>query len=69
MEPAENPQTQRVLTLGEALARGERAYQQLLRLGGPARRDIEGRLAWKRARGVDTTVEERLCRLYTKLNS
>lgn len=65
-EPAETPPTQKVLTLEEALARADRAYQQLLSLGGPATRDIEGRLAWKRARGIDTTVEEQLCGLYTR---
>ena len=63
---AEALRTQEVLTTEEALARADHAYQDLLRLGGPETRDVEGRLAWKRARGIDTIVEERLCGLYTR---
>jgi len=64
MESAETlPRPQKVLTLEEALARADRNYQRLIEAGGPAARDIEGRLAWKRARGVDTTLEEQFCGL------
>ncbi len=44
----------------EARARAEQGYQRLLALGRGTR-DIEGRLAWKRARGIDTTLEEQYC--------
>ena len=54
---------QEVLTLEEALERGRRNYQRLVESGLPTTRNIERRLAWKRARGIDTTVEERLCGL------
>lgn len=52
----------RMLTMEEARARAEKGYQRLL-ARGRGTRDIEGRLAWKRARGIDTTLEERYCGL------
>ena len=51
-----------MLTMEEARARAEKGYQRLL-ARGRGTRDIEGRLAWKRARGIDTTLEERYCGL------
>ena len=47
----------------EVLERGRQNYQRLVEAGGPTTRNIERRLAWKRARGIDTTVEERFCGL------
>lgn len=64
MEPADTrPRPQKVLTLEEALARADRNHQRLIEAGGPATRNVEGRLAWKRARGIDTTLEEQSCGL------
>ena len=64
MEPADTPlPAQTILTLEEALARGKRNYQRLVEAGLPTTRNIEARLAWKRARGIDTTVEEWACGL------
>ena len=42
----------------EVLARARRGRERLIRAGLPTTRNIERRLAWKRARGIDTTVEE-----------
>ena len=53
-------QPERILTMEEARARAEQGYQRLL-ARGRGTRDIEGRLAWKRARGIDTTLEEQYC--------
>lgn len=44
----------------EARASAEQGYRRLL-ARGRGTRDIAGRLAWKRARGIDTTLEERYC--------
>ena len=64
MEPADTPpRPQKVLTLEEALARARRGKQRLIEAGRPTTRNIEGRLAWKRARGIDTTLEEQFCGL------
>ncbi len=59
MESAEVlPPPEEVLTMEEAVTRARRAKQQLIRAGLPTTRNLERRLAWKRARGIDTTVEE-----------
>ena len=64
MEPANTPlPAQEILTFEEVLARGKRNYQRLVEAGLPTVRNIEARLAWKRARGIDTTVEEWACGL------
>ena len=64
MEPADAlPRPQKVLTLEEALARAARNHRRLIEAGRPTTRNIEGRLAWKRARGIDTTLEEQFCGL------
>ena len=44
----------------ELLAEGRENHQRLVDAGRPTTRNIERRLAWKRARGIDTTLEERL---------
>ena len=51
---------ERWVTMEELLAEGRENHQRLVDAGRPTTRNIERRLAWKRARGVDTTVEERL---------
>jgi hypothetical protein len=43
----------------EVLAMGKQGRKRLIRAGLPTTRNNERRLAWKRARGIDTTVEER----------
>ena len=48
------------VTMEELLAEGRENHQRLVDAGQPTTRNIERRLAWKRARGIDTTVEERL---------
>ena len=70
MESAENPTPLReVLTMEEALARAKRGKLRLVKAGLPTTRNIEGRLAWKRARGIDTTLEERVLRPRPPMNS
>ncbi|MCY4368673.1 MAG: helix-turn-helix transcriptional regulator [bacterium] len=48
-----------VLTVADVKARMAEGAQRLAERGIAAR-DVEQRLAWKRARGVDTSVEQRL---------
>ena len=48
-----------VVTLAEVKARMAEGARRLAERGIPAR-DVEQRLAWKQARGVDTSVEQRL---------
>ena len=49
----------RVLTMADVEARTAEGRQRLAERGiGP--RDVDRRLAWKEARGIDTTVERRL---------
>ena len=48
------------LTMEELLAEGRENHRRLVDAGRPTTRNIERRLAWKRTRGIDTTVEERL---------
>ena len=50
----------------EILAEGRENHQRLVDAGGPTTRNIERRLAWKRARGIDTTAEEQFCGLTDK---
>lgn len=42
----------------EAVARARSGKERLIRAGLSTTRNIERWLAWKRARGIDTTVEE-----------
>ena len=64
MEPADAPPPpQKISTMEEILAEGRENYQRLVEAGGPTTRNIERRLAWKRARGIDTTAEEQFCGL------
>ena len=51
------------LSLEEVLARARQGRQRLIAAGLPTTRNIKRRLAWKRARGIDTTEEERFCGL------
>ena len=50
----------------EVRARARENHQRLVQAGGPTTRNIERRLAWKRARGIDTTVEEQRFGLYSR---
>ena len=52
---------QKVLTMDEALARAKRGEERLIQAKLPTTRNIKRRLAWKRDRGIDTSVEERFC--------
>ena len=64
MEPTErSSQPQEILTVEEVVARARRGKERLIRAGLPTTRNIERRLAWKRARGIDTTAEEQACGL------
>lgn len=45
--------------MAEVLARAKESHQLLLEAGGSATLNNKQRLAWKRARGIDTTFEER----------
>ena len=56
-------QPQEILTVEEVVARARRGKERLIRAGLPTTRNIERRLAWKRARGIDTTAEEQACGL------
>ena len=64
--PVAIPQSQKILTLEEVLIRAEQGKQRLVAAGMPTTRNVERRLAWKRTRGIDTTVEERLCGLESR---
>ena len=67
MDPRDSPsQPQEILTMEEVLARAQRGKERLIRAGLPITRNIERRLAWKRARGIDTTVEEQRFGLYSR---
>ena len=59
--PVAIPPSQEILTLEEVLIRSEQGKQRLVAAGMSTTPKIERRLAWKRSRGIDTTVEERLC--------
>ena len=61
--PDANSPSPEILTLEEVLIRAEQGKQRLIAAGLSTTRNIERRLAWKRSRGIDTTVEERLCGL------
>ena len=58
--PVAVPLSQEILTLEEAVTRAQEGKQRLIAAGLPTTRNNERRLAWKRSRGIDTTVEERL---------
>ena len=61
VEPVDTPiPPKRWVTMEELLAEGRENHQRLVDAGRPTTRNIGRRLAWKRARGIDTTVEERL---------
>ena len=64
--PVAIPPPQEILTLEEALIRAQEGKQRLVAAGLSTTRNIERRLAWKRSRGIDTTVEERLCGLESR---
>lgn len=53
------PPPPEVLTMDEVLARAGENHKRLIEAGGSPTRNNERRLEWKRARGIDTTVEER----------
>ena len=59
--PVAIPPSQKILTLEEVLIRSEQGKQRLVAAGMSTTPKIERRLAWKRSRGIDTTLEERLC--------
>ena len=64
--PDANSPSQQILTLEEVVIRAEQGKQRLIAAGLSTTRNIERRLAWKRSRGIDTTVEERLCGLESR---
>ena len=65
--PLAIPPSQETLTLEEVLIRAREGKQRLIAAGLSTARNIERRLAWKRSRGIDSTVEERLCGLESRL--
>lgn len=64
--PVAIPPSQQILTLEEVLIRARQGKQRLVAAGLSTTQNIERRLAWKRSRGIDTTVEERLCGLESR---
>ena len=57
--PVAIPPSQEILTLGEVLIHAQKGKQCLIAVGLSTTRNIKRRLAWKRSRGIDTTVEKR----------
>ncbi len=60
------PSPPEILTMDKVLERAWRGKERLMKAGLPTTRDNARRLAWKRARGIDTTVEERRRALDTR---
>ena len=63
MESEASTPPQRILTMDEVLQQAGRGRERLIKAGRSTKRDNQARLAWKRSRGIDTTVEERRLRL------
>ena len=67
MTPTEaTPPPPEILTMDEVLERARRGEERLTTAGLPTTRNNARRLAWKRAKGIDTTVEERRRALDTR---